>query len=301
VATGLAERIGAAGMASAATVLGVALVGVLAIGSWPLETGAEPLPATVTESGRRVLWLAGHDDGGVRYAVTGPNGQTLLEASRSSPAEARAALDEIVQDVVEARTHDAGELLRSFNIGWVVVREGPRSAQLIELLARQGDLESRVTTQAGLFEGPAPVPAGMVLAETPASSAELLTPEQAPTALHGDLPGVAGEVAGPSAVVLPMPADPAWQATVNGQRLTPETAFGWAQAFTVPEGSNGDLVVTYGGQRNRDLALGAGLILVLASLATLARPASRPAPLVPVSDEDTGELRLPAAVAGSYQ
>lgn len=295
------ERVGAAGLVVVTAVTGVVLAGVLGAGSWPLETGENPLPATVTASDRRVLWLDGHPDGGVRYAVTGPEGQTLLEWARQAPAGARASLGDIVGDVVGARTHHAGELLRAFNIGWVVVREGPQAERLARLVARQGDLASRVTSQAALFEGPAPAPAGMHLAEAPPTVADLLTAPAGPSALHGDLPGVAGTVQGPGAVVLPMPTDDAWQASAGGQRLEPVTAFGWAQAFTLPEGVSGDLVVAYGGQRNRDLALIAELILVLAMLATLARPTSRPAPLVPVSDEDTGELRLPAAVVGSYQ
>lgn len=295
------ERVGAAAMAAVTAVTGVAVAALLAMGSWPLETGASPLPATVSESDRRVLWLAGHPDGGVRYEVTGPDGQTLLGWARQSPAEARDALGQVVGNIVQARTHRGGELLRSFNIGWVVVRKGPLADQLVEQLARQGDLASRVTDQAALFEGPPPAPAGMILAQAPPTTADLLTAEAGPSALHGDLPGVAGRVERPGVVVLPMPADEAWQASAGGQVLQPAAAFGWAQAFTLPEGARGDLVVSYSGQRNRDLALMAELILVLAMLATLARPTSRPAPLVPVSDEDTGELRLPAAVVGSYQ
>ena len=40
-------------------------------------------------------------------------------------------------------------------------------------------------------------------------------------------------------------ASPGWTATLNGQRLTPVTLDGWQQAFIVPAGAGGQVVMTY--------------------------------------------------------
>ena len=40
-------------------------------------------------------------------------------------------------------------------------------------------------------------------------------------------------------------ANPGWTATLNGRRLTPVTLDGWQQAFVVPAGAGGRVVMTF--------------------------------------------------------
>jgi GT2 family glycosyltransferase len=297
------ERAGATFVVVLTALVGVFVVGNLARGDWALLDGPERLPATVTESQARVLWLAGRGDGGVFWAVTGPRGRTLLDSARPSAPNASEAVGAIVQDVLQARTHRAGTVLRTFNVGFVVVRHGPEADRLNELLTRQGDLDSRITEQAGLYEGPPPAPGGMVLpgAEPPASAEQLLLASGASTRLQGSVPDPQGRVKGPATVVLPMAADRSWQAQVGDRELTRDSTAGWAQAFLVPEGVAGTIQVRYEGQRARTLALVGELLLVLAALAMIARPTRKPPPPTPSADEVTGELRLPSAVVGSVR
>jgi GT2 family glycosyltransferase len=290
------QRLAALGLV-AVTLLGLAwTAGTVAFRSYDLA-GGDRLPSTVTEKQGRILWLASRRDGSLEYTVTGPSGPSLMGAARPVPGSADDALRRVVLDIAQARTHRAGTLLREFNIGFVIVRDGPGTGDdnLVALLTRQGDLEPRVTGQAGLFEGPGAAPAGLTLAGPPPERSEQLLAQQGqPGALEGELPDGTGTVRGPGTVVLPMPGDSSWTATVAGQQLRSVTAFRWAQAFEVPEGIEGQIELAYGGQRGRTVALLAELVLLFAALALLSRPSRRPAPVVPVSDEDTGELRLPS-------
>jgi GT2 family glycosyltransferase len=278
---------------------GLLITGNLLRGDWAIDSSPDELPATVVASPARVLWLSDRPGGGVYWTVTGPTGRTLLDDTRPSAPSATRAVEGIVTDVMEARTHRAGTLLQMMNIGYVVVRPGPEAGRTTELLARQGDLEAQVTDQAGLFAGPAAAPGGLVVpGAAPASPQELLASSATPVPLRGSVPHPTGRVEGPATVLLPMPADSGWRATAGGSELEQATAFGWGQAFRVPDAVSGELAVDYKGQRTRTFALLGELILIFLGLAFLVRPTKRPPPPAPVSDEVTGELRLPAAAMG---
>ncbi|HEV3463110.1 MAG TPA: hypothetical protein VG846_03915, partial [Actinomycetota bacterium] len=117
------RRVAAAALVVLSAVSGLLVTGHLVRGVWsPMEAIDSPaLPATVTRSQARVLWLAGRPDHGVDFAVTGPQGRTLLDPGRP-PATVADDLGSVVTDIVEARTHRAGSMLRMFGIGYVAVR-----------------------------------------------------------------------------------------------------------------------------------------------------------------------------------
>jgi hypothetical protein len=87
-------------------------------------------------------------------------------------------------------------------------------------------------------------------------------------------PGSADVAIGPGPsgrlVVLAEPANGGWYATINGQDLTARTAYGWAQAFTVPE-AGGALHVGYH-SRSRDLWLTGELVVILVLVAVMLPP-----------------------------
>jgi hypothetical protein len=276
------------------------VVGDLASGDWsPLEAVHSPaLPATVTRGHARVLWLAGRPDHGVDYAVTGPRGRSLLDRGRP-PADAGRALGAVVTDVVEARTHRAGSMLRLFGIGYVVVRPGPEADRLADLVARQQDLDAKPTEQAALFQGPDVTATGWVIdGDAPPSEVKAMLTASPPRAIPDSASGRVDTTA-PGTLVLTVPAADAFRASVGSTRLEPTIAFGWAQAFRLPASVAGDVEVWQGGQERRFVLLVIEGLLVLAALATMARPTRVAPPVAPSALEDTGtDLRLASLARG---
>jgi len=313
------RRVGAGALAALTLFTGLLVTFQFVRGQWaPLQAVSHPaLPATVRQSSARVLWLAGRTDHGVNFAVTGSDGRTLLDDGQIASGNTAGALRSVVTDVVEARTHAAGRLLQLFGIGYVVVRHGPEEERLVALVSRQQDLRARPTEQAALFQGPtvaagiqSVVPAGWLISSDtlpdhvqgmltgPAivglrAAQPMLSGSDAKLATHvlSELPAVTAP--GPATIVLPVPADPAWHASVDGTALPAEVAFGWAQAFRLPAGASGTLDLRRTGQDSRDLLLLAEGLLVLVALAAMARPTRVAPPVAPsTADETTGEFRL---------
>jgi GT2 family glycosyltransferase len=285
----------------AATLLAVAVVagGVLVLahvarGSWaPLRPVREQaLPATVTRTDARVLWLAGRADHGVDFAVTGPDGRSLLDSGKPAPPAAARALGTLVTDIVQARTHQVGAMLRMFNVGWIVVRPGPDADRLAGLVGRQQDLTLRPSPQAAMYQGPEASKAGWVIrGPSPARLQDVVTgPGLAP--LQG--PGAVRAVSGPATVVLPVPASGTWRAWAGGVRLRPVTVLGWEQGFAVPAGVSGPVRLALVGQERRSILLLLEALLVLAAVATMLRPTRAAPPPAPVTLDDTmtGDIRI---------
>jgi GT2 family glycosyltransferase len=283
-------------------VTGLVVAGHLVRGAWsPLQAVDSPaLPATVTRGQGRVLWLAGRPDHGVDFAVTGPKGKTLLDPGRP-PAKAADALGEVVTDIVQARTHQAGSMLRMFGIGYVVVRPGAEADRLVDLVARQQDLDARPTEQAALFQGPAvPQTAWVFRGETPPPEVQATLTSPPPDPVPDPASGRA-DTSGPGTVVLQVPEAEAWRATVGGARLEPTTALGWAQGFGLPAGVSGALDVRETGQDRRLTLLLVEALLVLAAVATMARPTRVAPPVAPsaaVDDTSSGDLHLAGLARG---
>jgi hypothetical protein len=315
----------------------VLIAGVLVRGSWsPIRSvGSPSLPATVRQSQGRVLWLAGRTDHGVDFAVTGSSGRTVLDSGRLGDDRARRALQSVVTDIVEARTHEAGSMLQLFGVGYVAIRPGPEAERLVDLVARQQELRTRPTDQAGLFQGPVTQPsAWIVQGEPPAEVRGVITgpalvrvqgvdalfssprgaklPARAIAQVQGasatlaegtdgaaTTAGAAGS--GAATLVLPVPADRAWRASVGDTALEPTTVFGWAQGFKLPAGTSGGAVeVRRNGQQRRMVFLLVEALLVLTALATMARPTKVAPPVTPMALDDTTttDLRLATLARG---
>jgi GT2 family glycosyltransferase len=297
------RRVAAVALALFSVVTGLLVAGNLVRGAWsPLQAVDSPaLPATVTRSQARVLWLAGRPDHGVDFAVTGPKGRTLLDPGRP-PAVAADDLGSVVTDIVQARTHTAGSMLRMFGIGYVAVRPGPEADRLVDLVARQQDLDAKPTEQAGLFQGPAVPQGGWVIPgeDPPAEVQGLLTSSTRPVPVPDPASGQA-QATGPGTLVLPVPEAGVWRATAGGDRLEPTTALGWAQGFRLPAGAAGNLEVQRTGEDRRLTLLLIEALLVLATVATMARPTRVAPPVAPtagVDDTTSGDLRLAGLARG---
>ncbi|HET6814291.1 MAG TPA: hypothetical protein VFJ69_09825, partial [Actinomycetota bacterium] len=297
------RRVAAVALTLFSVVTGLLVAGNLVRGAWsPLQAVDSPaLPATVTRSQARVLWLAGRPDHGVDFAVTGSKGRTLLDPGRP-PAVAADDLGSVVTDVVQARTHTAGSMLRMFGIGYVAVRPGPEADRLVDLVARQQDLDAKPTEQAGLFQGPAVPQGGWVIPgeDPPAEVQGLLTSSTRPVPVPDPASGQA-RATGPGTLVLPVPEAGVWRATAGGDRLEPTTALGWAQGFKLPAGAAGNLEIQRTGEDRRLTLLLIEALLVLATVATMARPTRVAPPVAPtagVDDTTGGDLRLAGLARG---
>jgi GT2 family glycosyltransferase len=330
------RRAAAAALGLLAVATSLLIAGVLVRGSWsPIRSvGSPSLPATVRQNQGRVLWLAGRADHGVDFAVTGSGGRTVLDSGQIGDDRARDALQSLVTDIVEARTHEAGSMLQLFGIGYVAVRPGPEAERLVDLVARQQELRSRPTDQAGLFQGPVTQPsAWIVQGAPPADVRGVLTgpalvrvagidavfsgrggatklPARATAQLRGASatlaegpePAAATESAGSGSatLVLPVPAGRAWRASAGGTALKPTTVFGWAQGFKLPAGNDGGAVeVRRSGQQRRMVFLLVEGLLLLTALATMARPTKVAPPVAPLALDDTTttDLRLATLAA----
>jgi GT2 family glycosyltransferase len=310
------RRVGAALLAVLAAATSVLIAGFLARGSWsPIHSvGSPSLPATVRQADGRVLWLAGRTDHGVDFAVTGSGGRTLMDSGRIGDDQAAKALQSVVTDIVEARTHEAGSMLQLFGIGYVAVRPGPEADRLVDLVARQQELRTRPTDQAALFQGPVTQPSAWLLrGDPPAEARGIITePSVERVADVDDVFSGAGGVELPdhasarvgrdqaSTLVLPVPADRAWRVSVDGTPLERITVFGWAQGFKLPGGVSGELDVQRAGQQSRMVFLLIEGLLVLVAVATMARPTRVAPPVAPVALDDTTttDLRLATLARG---
>jgi GT2 family glycosyltransferase len=319
------RRAGAALLALLALATSVLIAGVLVRGSWsPIRSvGTPSLPATVRQGDGRVLWLAGRADHGVDFAVTGSGGRTVLDSGLLGDDRARRALESVVTDIVQARTHEAGSMLQLFGVGYVAVRPGPEAERLVDLVARQQELRSRPTDQAGLFQAPVTEPSAWILpGEPPAEARGVLTgpplvrvlgidavfngrpgaelPSRAVARPQGTAVSMLAQGSGSGTLVLPVPADRAWRASMHGQVLEPTTVFGWAQGFKLPGGAGGGLELQRNGQQRRMVYLLVEGLLVLTALATMARPTKVAPPVAPLALDDTTttDLRLATLARG---
>jgi hypothetical protein len=259
----------------------------------------------------------------------------MVDSGGIGDDRARGALQSVVTDIVQARTHEAGSMLQLFGVGYVAVRPGPEADRLVDLVARQQELRSRPTDQAGLFQGPVTQPSAWIIqGEPPAEARGVLTGPplvrvpgvdavfsggrwaSLPSRAVGQLqaagvstlsgPAATGSGAdvatgsGAATLVLPVPADRAWRASAGGTALDPTTVFGWAQGFKLPSGASGAVEVRREGQSQRMVYLLVEGLLVLTAVATMARPTKVAPPQAPpaLDDTTTTDLRLATLARG---
>lgn len=245
-----------------------------------------PLPADVLTDalaggpGQRALFLSRERDGQVDYALESLTGPHLGDEERVADPTTTTLLNALVRDLGTARGTDAAELLSTFDVHVVAVLGAGRS-RLTDALDAQPALTRRAT---GGYAGT------LWQLTVPASRLQLLGPELAAVASN-PAPLIAGVGRGPSRAALvaspplrlatgeegaavtlpPGPAgrlvtiadsyDTGWQATLDGHRLSPSRAWGWAEAFAVPAAGGNFRLTRDSANRN--------LLLVLQSVALL--------------------------------
>jgi hypothetical protein len=146
-----------------------------------------------------------------------------------------------------------------------------------------------------------PQTAWVIPGETPPAQVQgMLTAAGQPNPVPDPGTGRVGAT-GPGTVVLLVPEARVWRATVGGSRLEPTTALGWAQGFKLPAGTSGNLEVQRTGQDRRLYLLLLEALLVMATVATMARPTRVAPPVAPATSADDttgGDLRLAGLARG---
>jgi len=267
-----------------------ALLPVLAAGSFVVRGAADPLtrggvqalPAFVqselaAEPGVRVLVLDG-DGQAAGYALVGSRGARLGDADLTPAAGQQRRLDDIVGDLLSASGSDAAGALGTRAVRYVALPADGSTALAAALDAQPG-LARRARRPVLLWQVTAPAARLTVLAPELAQPAlrGVRAPDvdqlrgSPPVALVGREPRLPPGAPG-RLLVLSEAADPGWTATVDGRVLPRRTAWGWAAAWTVPEGG-GALRVTHSrAARRTGLALQAALLLLLLVLAAPGAP-----------------------------
>ncbi len=312
---------GARQLLAAVVALLAAAAPVACAGAWLVRGADDPLrrsdvatlPAFAraeleASPGLRVLVLAARADGTLGYALGTGDGLGLEDAALRSSDAQRAMLSALVADLASPRGSAAAEALATRAVRYVAVRHP--DASLVATLDAQAGLVRRTAGDTDMWQVVAPsarlsvlppATAARALAGDPAPTADLLRagrPQPLPAGREG---ARATLQAGPAGrlLVLADAADPRWRATVDGQSLKRVTAWGWAQAFVLPE-DGGALQVSYD-QTRRHLGLVGQAIGLTAVLVLSAPGARRRRGLeddVDVEDEDMAgppQRRLPVA------
>jgi hypothetical protein len=273
----------------------------------------------------RVLWLGRPMSlPGDSYPLADVGGAYAISRGRAdvgtilppAPADADAALTATLRLIREGTTQRAGRLLAPFGVHWVVVVVDRGAARidgtatdpnLIEALGRQLDLAAkRVDPSLLVFENTS-VLIGPVVLDRPELRALVRAPDNAladalqATDVTGRLTRLApsgraasaGDVSAPDGAVVLVAErdDSSWEGSLDGRPLEHQRVFGWAQAFVLPPGSRGRVVLQPAGGGLRALAVLVQVVLWCAAIYLWRRrPAATPVDLsLSEVDDPTGD------------
>ncbi len=221
----------------------------------------------------RVLWVGDAEllpggDGwhlGDRLSYTASTARLMPGVADLWPALSEGASERLGQALSLAIAHDTarlGRLLAPMGVEYVAVPQrlapsddtppapGPAPADdLVEALGEQLDLERmRVDRSVVLYRNTVPAPLRSVTdgAEPPQTTTAAgvdTVGRAAEPALEerADARSARGEVPGGSTIVQASTASDNWRLTVDGRPVDHETAYGWADAFTVEAGGPAEL------------------------------------------------------------
>jgi GT2 family glycosyltransferase len=243
----------------------------------PLERGGtRVLPAFAAAEieaspGLRALTLSPRRDGRLGYDLVRGDGPSLATSGLRATSAQRVQLDKVVADLASPRGSDAAEALATRAVRYVALRPGPGSADVQDALDAQPGLVRRTSGDVDVWRVVAPSNRLSLLppelAERALAGDRAPTPqdlsEHPPVALPAGREGASAEVLpgeGSRLLVLADAREGGWHARLDGKALKPVTAWGWAQAFVVPE-QGGHLELDHA-QRGRRAALVTQLVLL---------------------------------------
>lgn len=187
------------------------------------------------------------------HSITGSRGESVVDLFERTGSPAHAELESVIASVEAGDTDVGGSLLGSFNIRYVVLDREPGAYRWLA----QRDL-ALVRSERGyvLLENLERIDRAAVYDEIPSYLQAVANRD--PALITGEIPEAAdtlepsapsryiskSDVSGPGEVVLAESFDPRWSAQVDGLELERVDA-GWANAFELPPGTQGKLVVSY--------------------------------------------------------
>lgn len=266
-------------------------------GTGPAATStASFLRTTAQEVGDfRVLWLGRRwadpvraglsPTDGADYFLTNSSGLTMLDSVPAPPSQGEERLSGVINALIGRRLHLAGHLLAPANIQFIIA--DPEDAATIQALGRQRDIaleqqQDGVAIYRNLHWLPRAALAPSRLTEevirSGNSSSLMLVdwiggrgiPARSPSRFTMELPRTRHEH-----VLLGDNFNRGWRAKVGEERLEQSEAFGWANAFELPENASGQVEVYFAQHWIRFLWL---VLQVLILLAVIAMASSAPAP-----------------------
>jgi hypothetical protein len=264
----------------------VVLAPVLTAGSWLWRNGestvtrneASAIPAFVMAKtsmpmSMRVLALHRDTAGTVRFSVYDGHDATIGDADVSSNVANR-EIARIVGSMLSGRDRTEAQLLAGFGIMYVVVNDGdPSTIQALDGAVGLRRLAGGTRGAASTWEVQAPNERfALVWFESGAPVVDPLDYTVGQT-LSGTT--TLGAAQFDRIVSIAEPAG-AWVATLNGRPLAsaPHYATAWRQAWTIPHGGHGRLVVEY--KHGQRLGAFAFQLLVLLAVLVVALPSYRP-------------------------
>ncbi len=245
----------------------------------------------------RVLWVGGDrgtafpypggepagvidaGDGSLRFAVTGPEGVSVLDLGRPLAGPALDRLESALREIVSGTTSHGGALLAPLGVRFVVAVDGDLPRVSAARIDAQVDLDLVPASGLVIYENPVALPPAsavpvdedarrLALSGDPADTIRLRT--NGPVALARAPGGWQGTTLVPGLVVLSTEFDPAWG--LVGSTDPPARAFGWATAFDVRAGA---VRVRYGAQLPRTIEIMLLGCLWLAALWITRKPVAR--------------------------
>ncbi|MBB4925410.1 glycosyltransferase family 2 protein [Kitasatospora kifunensis] len=230
----------------AALVVAAAVLAPLGTACWWAVSGADgPLhrssagqvPAFIAEEAgttdrSRTLVLTGDAQAAaVRFTLVRGAGLTLgqAEGTVDTSGDTRDRLTKLVGSLLAGSGADQASALAGYGVAYVLV-EGPMIAKVHNVLdTTPGLIGLNQDNGTALWQ----------VSGVPATRAVITAPNTLPVPVPAGSESITATIpAGPAGRVLRLAeqADPGWQASLNGTKLTPVTVDGWAQGFQLPAG-----------------------------------------------------------------
>lgn len=186
------------------------------------------------------------------YMVTSSRGQVITDLFERRSGRAEDQLDRVLTSVQEGRTDRAGVLLGAFNVRLVIL---PNDERLAEPWLGQRDLGLvRTEDEYLMLRSEAPLERAALYSGLPTYvravdevDPSLITDTrevQIGELEQGSASRYRADVSSPGTVFIAEAYDPGWTARV-GDREIERIPGGWGNAFEVPEGERGELVVAF--------------------------------------------------------
>lgn len=235
----------------------------------------------------RILWLDGTSRR-PRFALTGPNGLTMLEHLDKPAGGAYAAAERAVEIITGRAGAAAGRILGTLGVRYVFVRP-TASDELVIAVGDQTDLAfEQEVGGAKIYSNAIDIPVATAMrapAWTRVSSKELDAAQGVetnpstgdplikvnPTEYEGAAPQ------GTRAILLGQPFHSGWKAQVGDSTLEPRPSFGWAVGFDLEKPTQAErlpVTLAWGGQWVHRIALIGWLLILFVMFASWSRTAA---------------------------